>query len=58
MRVDYLAELETKATSLIGRRLRIQTGKRRRIVSIEYQNDEDLEELLLKICGEGIIERE
>lgn len=56
--VDYLAELETKATSLIGRRLRIQTGKRRRIVSIEYQNDEDLEDLLLRICGEEIIERE
>jgi hypothetical protein len=58
VRVDYLAELETRATSLIGRRLRIQTGKRRRIISIEYQNDEDLEELLTKICGEGIIERE
>ncbi|MBQ4042659.1 MAG: ParB/RepB/Spo0J family partition protein [Clostridia bacterium] len=58
VRVDYLAELETKATSLIGRRLRIQTGKRRRIVSIEYQNDEDLEDLLLRICGEEIIERE
>lgn len=58
VRVDYLAELETRATSMIGRRLRIQTGKRRKIISIEYQNDADLEELLLKICGEGIIEKE
>jgi ParB family chromosome partitioning protein len=56
VQVDYLAELETRATSMIGRRLRIQTGKRKKIVSIEYQNDEDLEDLLRRICGNGIIE--
>lgn len=56
--VDYLAELENRATSMIGRRLRIQTGKRKKIISIEYQNEDDLEELLEKICGRGIIERE
>ena len=57
VRVNYLAELENRATSMIGRRLRIQTGKRRKIVSIEYQNEDDLEELLEKICGVGIIEK-
>ncbi len=54
--VDYLAELETRATEMIGRRLKIQPGKRRNILSIEYQNEEDLEELLTRICGSGIIE--
>lgn len=56
VRVNYLAELENRATSMIGRRLRIQTGKRRKIISIEYQSEEDLEELLVKICGSGIID--
>lgn len=56
VRVDYLAELENRATSMIGRRLRIQNGKRRKLISIEYQSEEDLEELLRKICGSGILD--
>lgn len=58
VQVDYLAELEARATTMIGRRLRIQTGKRRRVISIEFQNDDDLEDLLRRICGEQIIEQE
>lgn len=54
--VDYLAELESRATSLIGRRLKIQAGKRRSVISIEYQNEDDLEELLVKLCGSAIME--
>lgn len=54
--VDYLAELESRATSLIGRRLKIQAGKRRSVISIEYQNEDDLEELLIKLCGSAIME--
>lgn len=57
VQVNYIAELEGRATSMIGRRLRIQSGKRRKIISIEYQNEDDLEELLEMICGKGIIER-
>ncbi len=57
VQVDYLAELESRATDMLGRRLKIQPGKRRSILSIEYQNEEDLEELLTRLCGSGIIER-
>ena len=56
--VNYIADLENRATAIIGRRLRIQTGKRRKIITIEYQNDRDLEDILSKICGDGIIEKE
>lgn len=56
VRVDYLAELEKRATSLIGRRVGIQSGKRKKILSIEFQDDADLEELLTKLCGSEIIE--
>ena len=57
IRVDYLADLEKRATSLIGRRVAIQAGKRKKILSVEYQTTEDLEELLLKLCGSEIIEQ-
>ena len=57
VRVDYLAELEKRATSLIGRRVAIQAGKRKKILTVEYQTNEDLEELLVKLCGNEIIEQ-
>lgn len=57
VRVDYLAELEKRATSLIGRRVAIQSGKRKKILTVEYQTNEDLEELLLRLCGNEIIEQ-
>ena len=55
--VDYLAELEKRATSMIGRRVAIQSGKRKKILTVEYQTNEDLEELLVKLCGNEIIEQ-
>lgn len=54
--VDYMAELEARATTLLGRRLRIQSGKRKKIVSIEFQNDDDLSDLLARICGGNIMD--
>ena len=57
VRVDYLAELEKRATSLIGRRVAIQAGKRKKTLTVEYQTNEDLEELLTKLCGNEIIEQ-
>ena len=57
VRVDYLAELEKRATSLIGRRVGIHAGKRKKLLTVEYQTDEDLEELLLRLCGNEIIEQ-
>ena len=42
---------------MIGRRVAIQSGKRKKILSVEYQTNEDLEELLLKLCGSEIIEQ-
>ena len=54
--VDYMAELEARATTLIGRRLQIQCGKRKKIISIEFQNNDDLEDLLTRICGGNIMD--
>lgn len=56
IRVDYMAELEARATTLIGRRLRIQSGKRKKIVTIEFQNNDDLQDILTRICGGNIMD--
>ncbi len=54
--VDYVAELERRATTALGRQLRIEAGKRKKLVTIEYQNDEDLEDILKRVCGDGIFD--
>lgn len=52
--INYAAELESKVTSAIGRKVRIMAGKNRKVVQIEYSDNEDLEELLAKLCGDKI----
>lgn len=54
--VDYMAELEARATTLLGRRLKIQSGKRKKIVTIEFQNNDDLSDLLTRLCGGNIMD--
>ena len=56
--VNYFEDLERRATGLIGRKVKISTGKNRQILQIEYTDDTDLEELLVKLCGKDIIESE
>lgn len=56
LKVDYAKELEKKAMSLTGKRIKIVTKGKYRSVNIEYVDNEDLEELLIKICGKKILE--
>ena len=56
LKVDYFADLERRATSLCGRQVKIMTSKNRHRIEVEYSDNEDLEELLRKICGDGISE--
>ena len=51
VQVDYMAELEKRATTLSGHRVKIQAGKRKKIVCVEYQYDEDLEEATMGVEG-------
>lgn len=51
----YFAELERKSQELLGRRVHIRdagAGKRR--IEIEYAENSDLEEILLKLCGPDV----
>ncbi|MCQ2354842.1 MAG: ParB/RepB/Spo0J family partition protein [Clostridia bacterium] len=48
----YFAELERKSMELLGHRVRIlDGGEGNRHLEIDYNGSEDLEELLLKLCG-------
>lgn len=56
--VNYYEELERKATSIIGRKVKIGTGKSKHVVQIEYSDDRDLEDIISKLCNKSIIEQE
>ena len=56
--VNYAKDLENRAMSLIGKRVKIiDSGKHNKFLQIEYIDNEDLEELLVKLCGSGIKEQ-
>lgn len=54
VKVDYAAELERRVTGLSGRYCKISTGGRRKTVTVEYDDENDLEALLSAICGKSI----
>ena len=56
LEIDYYAELEKKAMSLIGRRVKISHRGAAKHISVSFEDNEDLEILLTKLCGNEIIE--
>ncbi len=50
----HMKELERRAMSTLGRKVRISRSTRKKVVELTYDNDEDLEALLLSLCGENI----
>ena len=50
--VDYTAELESKITALTGRQVKLVVGRGRKSIQIEYSDNNDLEEIVEKLCGE------
>ncbi len=51
-----MRELERRAMSTLGRKVRISRSSRKKVVELTYDNDEDLEALLLMLCGQEIFE--
>ena len=56
LEIDYFAELEKKAMGILGRRVKISHRGVSKHISVSYADNEDLEILLTKLCGNGIIE--
>ena len=54
--VDYAKDLERRAMTLSGRIVKIKSKGKTKTIEVEYSDNEDLEELLVKICGKEITE--
>ena len=52
----HMKELERRAMSTLGRKVRISRSSRKKVVELSYHSDEDLEALLRSLCGEEIFE--
>ncbi len=53
----YYAELERKTMKILGRRVKISDGgEGRRRLELDYENSDDLAELLTKLCGDGLFD--
>ena len=53
--VDYFRELELRVQSHLGRRVKIEEKGRKKTITLSYEDNEDLDELLRTICGEDFI---
>ena len=51
-----MKELERRAMSTLGRKVRISRSSHKKVVEIAYNDDEDLEALLSSLCGNNIFE--
>ena len=50
----YMRDLEQRAMTQLGRKVRILQGGKKKTVELTFEDDEDLEALLRSICGEDI----
>ena len=50
----HMKELEKRAMSALGRKVRISRSSHKKVVELTYDDDSDLEALLLALCGENI----
>lgn len=51
-RKAYMKDLEHRALSVLGRRVKILKTAKKKVVELAYSDDDDLEALLKTICGE------
>ncbi len=50
----YMRDLEHRAVTILGRRVKILKTGKKKVVELAYSDDDDLEALLKSICGEEI----
>ena len=54
--VDYFREMEIRVQSHLGRKVEISGKGKKKSITLYYEDNEDLDELLKSICGEGFLE--
>ena len=52
-RKAYMKDLEHRAVTVLGRRVKILKTAKKKVVELAYSDDDDLEALLKSICGES-----
>lgn len=52
----YMKELEHRAVTVLGRRVKILKSAKKKVVELAYSDDDDLEALLTAICGSQFFE--
>ncbi len=50
----HMRELERRAMSSLGRKVRISRSTKKKVVELTYDDDADLEALLISLCGNNI----
>ncbi len=56
--VDYFREMELKIQSHLGRVVKIKGSGRKKSLTLFYEDNEDLDELLKTICGKDFLDEE
>ena len=54
--VDYVKELERQMTTHFSRRVKVNTKGAKKSVTLFFEDNEDLDELLLAICGKDFLD--
>lgn len=54
--VDYVKDLEKKAMHITGKRVKIKTKGKVSTVEIDFYGNDDLEDILVKLCGKSILD--
>ena len=54
--VDYYREMELRMMSHLGRKVKIEGKGRKKSITLFYEDNEDLDELLTAICGKEFLE--
>lgn len=53
---EYYKAIENKATEHLGSRVKIADSARSKRISIDFSSSDELEEILIKLCGENVFD--
>nr|MBE6544508.1 ParB/RepB/Spo0J family partition protein [Oscillospiraceae bacterium] len=55
--VDYFRELELKVQTHLGRKVKIEGKGRKKTITLSYEDNEDLDEILSLLCGKDFLDQ-
>ena len=54
--VDYFRELEVRVQSYLGRKVKIEEKGKKKTITLSYEDNEDLDEIIKLLCGDKFLE--